>query len=104
MSEFRNVTVVKQANIYFGGKVTSRTVLFPDGSKKKLGIMLPGTYEFNTADKEIIEIMSGKLEVMLPQSKAWKSFKGGDTFEVPAKSTFSLKIKTLTDYCCAFIK
>ena len=104
MSEFRNVTVVKQANIYFGGKVTSRTVLFPDGSKKTLGIMLPGTYEFNTADKEIIEIMSGKLEVMLPQSKDWKSFKGGDTFEVPAKSKFSLKIKTLTDYCCSFIK
>ena len=104
MSEFRNVTVVKQANIYFDGKVTSRTVLFPDGSKKTLGIMLPGTYEFNTADKEIIEIMSGNLKVMLPQSKNWKSCTGGDSFEVPARSKFSLKIKSLTDYCCSFIK
>ena len=26
MSEFKNVTVVKKANVYFDGKVTSRTV------------------------------------------------------------------------------
>jgi Protein of unknown function (DUF1255). len=34
MSQFDNVTVVKKANIYFDGKVTSRTVLFADGTKK----------------------------------------------------------------------
>src|SRR5574340_1075956 len=50
MSEFKGVTVVKEANIYFDGKVTSRTVLFPDGSKKTLGVMLPGEYEFGTGD------------------------------------------------------
>jgi uncharacterized protein YaiE (UPF0345 family) len=42
MSEFPNVTVVKKANVYFEGNVTSRVVLFPDGSRKTLGIMLPG--------------------------------------------------------------
>ena len=104
MSELRNVTVVKQANIYFDGKITSRTVLFPDGAKKTLGIMLPGEYEFNTSDKEIIEIMSGNLDVLLPQARDWKPFKGGDSFEVPARSKFSLRVKELTDYCCAFIK
>ena len=50
MSEFKNVTVVKKANVYFDGKVTSRTVLFPDGTKKTLGVMLPGDYEFGTGD------------------------------------------------------
>ena len=104
MSEFRNVTIVKPANIYFDGKVTSRTVLFPDGARKTLGIMLPGEYEFNTGDKEIIEIMSGNLEVLLPRAGDWQSFRGGDSFEVPARSKFSLKIKGLTDYCCSFIK
>ena len=44
MSEFKNVTVVKKANIYFEGKVTSRTVVFGDGSRKTLGVMLPGEY------------------------------------------------------------
>jgi len=51
MSEFKDVTIIKKANIYFDGKVTSRSVIFPDGSRKTLGIMLPGEYEFNTNDK-----------------------------------------------------
>ena len=42
MSEFVNVTAVKEANIYFEGKVTSRTLLFADGTRKTLGVMLPG--------------------------------------------------------------
>lgn len=104
MSEFNNVTLIKEANIYFDGKVTSRSVIFPDGSKKTLGIMLPGEYEFNTADKEIMEIMSGDLEVLLPDEDGWKTVKGGEAFEVDAHSKFSMKVKSLTDYCCSFIK
>jgi purine/pyrimidine-nucleoside phosphorylase len=104
MSEFKNVTVVKKANVYFDGKVTSRTVLFPDGSKKTLGIMLPGEYEFNTGDKEIMEILAGDLDVLLPGASGWKTVGGGETFEVPAQSKFSLKVRSLTDYCCAFVK
>ncbi|MBU9918464.1 MAG: pyrimidine/purine nucleoside phosphorylase, partial [Fusobacteriaceae bacterium] len=38
MEKFENVSVIKKANIYFDGKVTSRTVLFADGEKKTLGI------------------------------------------------------------------
>ncbi len=104
MSEFTNVTIVKKANVYFSGNVTSRTVLFSDGSKKTLGVMLPGEYEFNTADKEIMEILSGDLDVLLPGESGWKKVKGGESFEVPANAKFSLKIRTLTDYCCSFIR
>ena len=103
MSEFTNVTVIKEVNAYFDGKVTSRSVVFPDGTKKTLGIMLPGEYQFNTDDKEIMEILSGDLEVLLPEAEGWQTIKGGESFEVPAHSKFSLKIKTLTDYCCSFI-
>ena len=71
MSQFRNVTITKEANIYFDGKVTSRTLLFADGSKKTLGIMLPGDYEFNTDSKELMEILSGDLEIQLP-GENWK--------------------------------
>jgi len=103
MSEFKNVTVVKKANVYFDGKVTSRTVLFSDGSKKTLGIMLPGGYEFSTASKEVMEILAGELEVLLPGAKGWKTVKAGELFEVPAQSKFSLKVKSITDYCCSYI-
>ncbi len=104
MSEFSNVTVVKKANVYFDGKVTSRTVLFSDGSKKTLGIMMPGEYEFGTADKEIMEILAGDLEVLLPGAPEWKTVKEGELFEVPPQSKFELRVKTLTDYCCSYVK
>lgn len=103
-SEFNNVTIIKKANIYFDGKVTSRTLILPDGAKKTLGIMLPGEYEFNTGDPEIMEILAGKLEVLLPGASGWQLVKGGESFDVPGNSKFGLKIKELTDYCCSFVK
>ena len=83
MSEFRNVTVVKKANVYFDGKVTSRTVLFPDGSKKTLGVMLPGEYTFNTADKEIMEILAGDLEVLFPGRRRGRRSTAASTSRSP---------------------
>jgi hypothetical protein len=97
------VTVVKKANIYFEGKVISHSVVFPDGSRKTLGVLLPGEYEFDTADKEIMEIISGELEVLLPAEDGWKTITGGESFEVPAQSKFGLKVKQVTDYCCSYI-
>jgi len=104
MEQFENVTVVKRANVYFDGKVTSRTVLFPNGEKKTLGIMLPGEYEFGTADKEVMEILAGTLDILLPGCDKWQTISGGQSFEVAANSSFKLKVKEITDYCCAYIK
>jgi len=104
MEKFENVQVVKKANVYFDGKVTSRTVLFADGEKKTLGIMMPGDYEFSTADKEIMEVLGGSMQVQLPGAKDFKLYKTGDSFEVPAKSSFKLQIKEVADYCCSYIK
>lgn len=103
MSEFKNVTVVIKANIYFDGGVASHTVLFADGSKKTLGVMQPGEYEFSTGKVEIMEILSGELDLLLPGSAAWKPVKGGKSFEVPADSSFRMKVKSVSDYCCSFI-
>lgn len=102
MSEFTNVTVVREANVYFDGAVTSRTVLFADGSKKTLGIMQPGEYEFSTGKAELMEILAGDLEVSIAGG-SWKSVKGGEAFEVPAESKFTMQVKTLSDYCCSFL-
>jgi uncharacterized protein YaiE (UPF0345 family) len=104
MTEYSNVTVLKKANVYFDGKVTSRTVVFPDGTKKTLGIMLPGEYEFGTAEKELMEIQSGDLDVLLPGETVWKTIRDGMAFNVPANSRFSLRVRAVTDYCCSFLK
>jgi uncharacterized protein YaiE (UPF0345 family) len=103
MSKFENVRIVKEANIYYEGKVTSRTVEFSDGSTQSLGIMLPGEYTFKTGAKEIMEMMSGELDVKLP-GEEWKTLHTPETFNVPANSSFDVKIKTVTDYCCSYIK
>ena len=66
--------------------------------------MLPGEYEFGTDKKEIMEIISGDLEIYLPREEGWKTINGGDIFEVPAKSKFNLKIKEVTDYCCSYVE
>lgn len=103
MSKFENVTIVKEANIYYDGKVTSRTVEFADGTKKTLGIMMPGEYTFGTADAEIMEMLSGELDIRLP-GEDWKTLNTPETFNVPANSSFDLVIKTVSDYCCSYIK
>ncbi|HEY3307688.1 MAG TPA: pyrimidine/purine nucleoside phosphorylase [Desulfuromonadaceae bacterium] len=103
MSQFNDVTVVKKANIYFDGKVVSHTVLFPDGSKKTLGVMQIGDYEFATAAAEIMEIISGELEWQMKGEGAWQKVVGGESFNVPANSTFLMRVTTVSDYCCSFV-
>ena len=103
MSEFSNVTVVKIANIYFDGKVTSRTVKFPDGTHKTLGIMLPGDYSLNTDDKELMQVLAGSMNIRLQDSDAWHTYAAGSSFEVSANSSFDLKVTEVADYCCSYI-
>ncbi|HJV46072.1 MAG TPA: pyrimidine/purine nucleoside phosphorylase [Bacillota bacterium] len=101
MSQFTNVNIIKEANVYFEGKVTSRTVVFQDGTKKTLGIMLPGEYEFSTSQKEEMEILAGKLEYKL-KDQDWKTIDNQGVFFVPANESFSLKVHTVADYCCSY--
>jgi uncharacterized protein YaiE (UPF0345 family) len=102
MSQFENVTVVKQANVYFGGNVTSRTVLFADGSKKTLGIMMPGEYEFGADVEELMEILAGDLQVLLHGETEWQHIQGAGQFVVVAGTKFKLKVAAVTDYCCSY--
>jgi uncharacterized protein YaiE (UPF0345 family) len=103
MKQFENVNVELEGNSYFDGAVTSRTVNFADGTKKTLGFMLPGEYEFGTAAAELMEITSGEVEVKLPDSDEWISINGGESFDVPANSKFGIRVKSITDYCCSYL-
>lgn len=103
MTDFNNVNIVKKANVYFGGGVTSRTINFADGSMKTLGLMQPGEYYFDTGKKEYMEILLGKVDVQLLGESEWKHYGAGDTFEIKANSSFKITAVTLTDYCCSFV-
>ncbi len=99
-----NVNLVKQANIYFDGAVTSRSYE-ENGVSKSLGVMMPGEYTFGTESAEHMEIISGSVEVLFSGLESnWEEINAGEYFEVPANSSFDIKVKTITDYCCTYLK
>lgn len=88
-------------NKYFDGKVASiglQTSTLP----ATVGVMDIGEYEFDTSKHEVMTVVSGLLEVKLPNSNNWQSFKNGDSFEVAAGNVFQLKVPVQTAYFCTY--
>ncbi len=102
MTSFKNVEVTKKANVYHGGKVTSRSIITPEGEMKTLGVMLPGTYRFSTQAPEVMEITQGRCRVKLADDQAWIDYEAGQSFDVPANSHFEIEVDDLLDYVCHF--
>ena len=102
MDKYKDVNVDKIANIYFEGNVISRNIFLKDGSRKTLGVMLPGNYEFNTETRELMEIMSGKLNLKLQNGEDWKSIKDGMEINIPKNSSFKVEVLELVNYTCSY--
>lgn len=100
--EFNNVRMIKKANVYFDGRVTSRTLYLQNGERKTLGIMLPGEYEFNTGAEELMEVLGGEMDIQLQKETSYKTYTEGERFTVPANSSFKLVVKGVADYCCSY--
>ena len=100
---FDNVSVEIAGNSYFDGAVTSRTINFADGSRKTLGFMAIGSYDFGTEQAELMEITSGELDYKLADSNEWITVKGSESFNVPANSKFKVNAKSMVDYCCSYL-
>lgn len=99
---FKNVEIKRQANVYHGGKVTSRTVITAQGEMKTLGIMLAGVHRFTTQSPETIDVTQGHCRVKLENEQAWKSYQAGESFQVPANTSFEIEVDDLLDYVCHF--
>lgn len=99
---YKNVEVKKKANVYHDGKVTSRTVITPQGEMKTLGIMLPGTYRFNTQASEKIDVLQGMCRVKIANQQGWSDYQAGQSFDIPGSSAFEIEVVTLLDYICHF--
>lgn len=101
--EFANVTASAKANIYFDGKVVSHTLRFSNGAKKTLGLIYAGEYHFATDAAERMDIIAGQCEVKLDGKAAVDVYTAGSGFDVPAKSGFTIVVKTgITEYVCSF--
>lgn len=74
---FDNVSVIKQANVYFDGKCVSHTVQFADGTKKSVGVVLPSSLTFNTGVPEIMETVAGNVRYRLKGKRSGRPVRPG---------------------------
>ena len=91
-----------KSNEYFEGKVKS-IAFTAGGGPATVGVMAPGDYEFGTAKKEIMTVVSGKLTVKLPGEADWMDFPKGGPFTVAPNSKFQLKVAEDTAYLCLYV-
>lgn len=102
MSQFDHVSIIKKANVYFDGKCVSHTVLFPDGERKTVGVIFPSQLVFNTGAPETMEIVGGVCKVKLAGETEWKTYRAGESFQVPGDSHFDIETEETLDYVCHF--
>ena len=88
-------------NEYFDGAVKSIGFEGVSGSASS-GVMLPGSYTFNTAAAEVMRVMYGEMRVLLEGSEQWRTVLAAEEFEVSANSSFEAKISQPTAYLCFY--
>ena len=102
--QFAGVTVYTKANVYFDGKVVSHSLLMPDGAKKTLGLIYPGSYHFGTAAPERMEIIAGACEVVLDGTDDTLVIEAGSAFDVAGNSGFTIIVADgICEYICSFL-
>ena len=102
MTQFDGVSVVKKANVYFGGKCVSHTVLLDGGVKKSVGVILPSTLTFNTGAPEVMELLEGRCRVKFAGEKSALEFRAGQSFKAPGQSSFEIETLETLHYVCHF--
>jgi purine/pyrimidine-nucleoside phosphorylase len=101
--KIENISVVKKSNVYFDGKCVSHSVLFPDGTRKTLGVIMPGSkLTFNVGAPEVMEITGGSCDVKIAGEPAFKTYTAGMQFSVAENSSFEIHAKDTVDYVCSF--
>jgi uncharacterized protein YaiE (UPF0345 family) len=102
MSQFDNVSVLKQGNVYFDGLCVSHTLILASGEKKTIGVILPSKLVFNTAAAETMEVVAGHCQVKLAGEANSTAYTAGQSFNVPANSSFAIETLETLHYVCHF--
>lgn len=90
-----------QVNEYFDGKIKS-IALQTETLPATVGVMEAGEYEFGTSQKEVMTIVSGTMDVLLPNKTEWQTFNQGESFSVAANVKFQVKMTGQTAYFCTY--
>ena len=88
-------------NEYFDCKVKS--LAFTSGNDKAtIGVMAAGDYEFGTSCIEHMTLVSGKMQVKLPDENNWREIALNETFIVAANASFQVKTDCDSAYLCIY--
>jgi uncharacterized protein YaiE (UPF0345 family) len=88
-------------NEYFDGAVKSLAYTAADG-KSTIGVIETGEYEFGTSTHETMTVIEGGLVALLPGASEWKTYTNGQSFEVPANTSFKVKTTGQSSYLCKY--
>ena len=80
----------------------SHSVLFADGTRKTIGVIMPGTLTFNVSTPELMEITSGTCRVKVGDEPDFKTYAAGSEFSVAANSRFVIETNEVVNYVCSF--
>ena len=95
-------TSMLQVNEYFDGNVKSIALTNNEGPLT-VGVMDVGEYNFSTTKDEEMTVVSGSLQVQLPGAPALRTFNKGQSFNVPANSSFQVKVEEQSAYLCRYM-
>jgi uncharacterized protein YaiE (UPF0345 family) len=102
-TRLESVSVVPKANVYFDGKVVSHSVFMPNGQKKSIGLIYPGSFKFNTDGPEVMQMTAGSARVKLAGESQWMTYGAGTSFRVAGKSHFEIAVDSgIAEYICTF--
>lgn len=93
MTDKIQATVTTKANVYFEGRCVSHTIELADGTRKSVGVILPSTLTFNTGAPEVMETVAGACSIKLAGQSEWTRYGAGQSFDVPANSSFEIKVE-----------
>lgn len=96
--EFHGASIAAKAQLSYGGKVATRTMITATGEMKSLGLMHPGVYRVTTEASQRVEILAGSCRVKLADEQAWNDYQAGDSFAVPANTGYEIDVENMLDY------
>ncbi|GAB1856783.1 pyrimidine/purine nucleoside phosphorylase [Flavobacteriaceae bacterium MHTCC 0001] len=88
-------------NAYFDGNVKSLGYTSTTG-QSTIGVMEAGEYEFGTSTHETMIVIEGEMQVKLPDTNEWHTYKAGESYQIDADKKFQVKVSEQTSYLCKY--
>lgn len=87
-------------NEYFDGAVKS--LAYENDGKSTVGVIEKGEYEFAASTPETMLVIEGAMRVLLSNSSGWVQYNAGEKFDVPANTSFKVRVEVESSYLCKY--